>query len=815
MKKQLTFSDGDESIVPVRIEEELKGAYLDYAMSVIIGRAIPDARDGLKPVQRRILYAMWELGLLSNRPYKKSARVVGEVLGKYHPHGDTSVYEALVRMVQDFNMRYPLVDGQGNFGSMDGDPPAAMRYTEVRMAKIAEEFLKDIEKETVDFVANFDGSFMEPVVLPTKIPNLLINGTQGIAVGMATSIPPHNLVEIIDAILYILDNPDSTLDDIMSFIRGPDFPTGGVIMGIEEVKKAYETGRGSITLRGKVIREDTKRGANLVIVEIPYGVNKASLVERIASLIEQGKLSEVKSVRDESNREGVRIVMELKPGEDEEFVKRKLFKYTQLETRIALIFIAVYNNEPVLFNLKGLLEVFINHRKEVVTKRTEFDLRKAREREHILEGLKIAVDFLDEVITIIRGSGTPQEARERLMRRFSLSDRQAQAILDMRLQRLTALERKKIEEELIEVRKLIEDLEDILTKEERLAEEIKKELIEMKTKYGDARRTQIADADEEIRDIDLIKEEDMVVTITHRGYVKRAKFSQYALQKKGGKGRKSVTLKGGDFLEHIYIANSLDTLFIFTNTGRVFGIKVYEIPEKDKAERGIPIEHLIKLQENERISSIIHLREIKEQNFLMVSKKGMVKKTPVFQFMNAKRGGIQAMGLSEGDELVGVTLVDGEDLVIIGTKLGKAIVFSADEVRSMGRTAKGVAGMKLRNDDEVVSVGVVSSNMYVVVVTKNGYGKRVPTEELRVTGRGGIGVVIQNVTEKTGEVVTLIPVSEEDELLVVTKEGMAIRISVGEIPIYHRNTVGVKLLSTGSEVVSVSLYSVSGADGEE
>ncbi len=814
MKRQLNLDEGGSNIIPIKIEEELKSAYLDYAMSVIIGRAIPDARDGLKPVQRRILYAMWELGLLSNRPYKKSARVVGEVLGKYHPHGDAPVYEALVRMAQDFNMRYPLVDGQGNFGSMDGDPPAAMRYTEVRMAKIAEEFLRDIDKETVDFVPNFDGSFMEPTVLPTRIPNLLVNGTQGIAVGMATSIPPHNLSEVIDALVYLLDNPDATIDDITRFIKGPDFPTGGTIMGTDEIRKAYETGRGNITLRGKVVREDTKRGINLVITEIPYGVNKASLVERIATLIEQGKLGEVKSVRDESNREGVRIVLELKPGEDTEIVKRKLFKYTQLESRIALIFIAVYNNEPVLFNLKDLLNVFLEHRKEVIVRRTEFDLRKAREREHILEGLKIAVDFLDEVIAIIRSSETPNEAKERLMKRFLLSEKQAQAILDMRLQRLTALERQKIEDELKEVRKLIQDLEDILNRRERLYEEIKKELLEVKAKYGDERRTDIALLEEEIREIDLIKEEDMVVTVTHRGYIKRTRVSLYNPQRKGGKGRRSIALKDGDFLEHIYIASSFDTLFIFTNTGRVFGLKVHDIPEKNKNEKGVPIEHLVKLQEGERIASISHIRDIGNQSFLMVSKKGMVKKTPVSLFVNAKRSGIQAMGLSAGDELVGVALVEGEDLVIIGTKLGKAIVFDAGEVRDMGRSAKGVAGVKLKGEDEVVSVGIVGTKRYVLIVTKKGFGKRVPIDEFRVTARGAQGVIAQNVTEKTGEVIAIIPVDEEDELIVVTKEGMAIRLSAKDIPVYHRSAVGVKLLSTDSEVIDVSVYSASESDEE-
>lgn len=806
MKGQLGFDE--EGIIPVRVEEELKSAYLDYAMSVIVGRAIPDARDGLKPVQRRILYAMWELGLFHNRAYKKSARVVGEVLGKYHPHGDAPVYDALVRMAQDFNMRYPLVDGQGNFGSMDGDPPAAMRYTEVRMSRIAEEFLRDIDKDTVDFVPNFDGSFMEPVILPTKIPNLIVNGTQGIAVGMATSIPPHNLSEVVDAILYLLEHPNADTRELLEFVKGPDFPTGGFIVRDESLVKMYETGRGSVKLRGRIVREETKRGINLVITEIPYNVNKADLVEKIAVLIDSGKLEDVKSVRDESNREGVRIVLELKPGGDEDKVIKRLYKDTQLQSTFNANFIAVYNGEPVLLSLKQILNVFVEHRREVILRRTLFDLNRAREREHILEGLKIAVDFLDEVIAIIRSSTTPQEAKERLMVRFSLSEKQAQAILDMRLQRLTALERKKIEEELIEVKRLIEDLEDILNREERLVDEVRKELVEIKEKYGDSRRTEIVAEMDSIKDEDLIKEELTVVVVTNRGYIKRTKATQYGLQRKGGKGRKSVQLKGGDFVEHVYVAGTLDTLFIFTNKGRVFSIKVYEIPERDKAERGTPIEHLIRLQDQEIVASIVHVKDFEGKSFMMVTKNGKVKRTPVTMFVNAKRAGIQAMGIVEGDELVGVTVVNQGDLVIVATALGRAIVFDADSIRDMGRTAKGVVGVKLRSEDKVISINVIGDKPYVVTVTEKGYGKRTPVDEFRTTLRAGIGVTAHNVTEKTGKLISLLPVSEDDELIVIAKDGMSIRISAGEIPVYHRNAAGVRLLNTESDVSSVSVVTV-------
>ncbi|BAT71761.1 DNA gyrase subunit A [Thermosulfidibacter takaii ABI70S6] len=792
-----------ERVEYVSIEEEMKSAYLDYAMSVIIGRALPDARDGLKPVQRRILYAMGELGLLHNKPYKKCARVVGEVLGKYHPHGDAPVYEALVRMAQDFTMRYPLIDGQGNFGSMDGDPPAAMRYTEARLSRIAEEFLKDIDKNTVDFVPNFDGSFMEPVVLPTRVPNLLLNGASGIAVGMATNIPPHNLNEVVDAAIYLVDNPDATIEELTKFIKGPDFPTGGEIIGKGEILKAYITGRGTIKIRGKVEIEQKRSRTALVITEVPYQVNKASLVEKISHLAEEGKLGDISAIRDESNREGIRVVIELKSGEDPEIVKRKLFKFTPLETGYGIILLAIHEGEPRLLTLKDALSIFIEHRKEVILRRTRYDLDKALEREHILEGIKIALDYLDEVIETIRASRTPQDAKEALMDKFGLTEKQAQAILDMRLQRLTGLEREKVEKDLEEVRALIKDLQDILTRYERLLHEVKKEFLEIKEKYGDERRTRITDAVEEYDIIDMIKEEEVVVTITRKGYIKRVPLTEYRGQRRGGRGRKAVDMKGRDFVEHLYVSSTHDTLVIFTNRGKAYGVKVYEVPEASRQARGKPIEHLIKLDEGERVATVVHVSQDWKGQFIMVTEKGVIKKTPVEAFANARRNGIVAVNLDEGDSLVAVNVVDGDKLVIIGTRNGRAVVFSSSEVRSMGRNARGVRGVNLRDGDVVVGMDIGEPGTYVMTVTEKGYGKRTPLEEFRVTGRGALGVIAHKLSDKTGLMMDLKAVRDDDELMIITKDGMAIRIEAKEVPVYSRNASGVKLVQTESEVAAV------------
>ena len=790
-------------VIPISIEEEMKSAYLDYAMSVIIGRALPDAKDGLKPVQRRILYGMGELGLFHNKPYKKSARVVGDVLGKYHPHGDAPVYEALVRMAQDFSMRYPLIDGQGNFGSMDGDPPAAMRYTEVRLSRIAEEFLKDIDKETVDFVPNFDGSFKEPVVLPTRVPNLLLNGSSGIAVGMATNIPPHNLAEVVDAVIALIENPNISIDELTNIIKGPDFPTGGAIIGRDEVVKAYKTGRGNIRIRGKVEIEEKGRKTSLVITEIPYQVNKASLVEKISHLAEEGRLGEIQAIRDESNREGIRIVIELKSGESPSIVEKKLYRYTPLETGFGIILLAIHEGEPKLLNLKDALNIFLDHRKEVVTRRTEYDLKKARERAHILEGLKIAIENLDEVIKIIKSSSSPKEAKDRLILEFDFTEVQAQAILDMKLQRLTALEREKIEKDLKETLSFIEDLEDILSREERLFSEIKRELLEIKEKYADARRTEIIEAVEEFLPLEIIKEEEVVVTITHKGYIKRVPLTEYKGQRRGGRGRKAVNMKGSDFVEHMYIASTHDVLIVFTDKGKAYGIKVYEIPEATRQARGKPLEHLIKLEENEKVTAIAHITKETKGSFLMVTEKGIIKKTPISAFSNVKRNGIIAINLEEGDKLKAVCSVDGEDLVVIGTKEAKAVVFPSDNVRNMGRGARGVKGVRLKEGDSVVGMDVAASGKQILTVTEKGFGKRTPVEEFRITGRGAQGVIAHKLVDKTGKLVDLKVVSDDDEIMLITKDGMAIRIPVKEIPVYGRAASGAKLIQSDSEVVVV------------
>ena len=803
-------------VVPISIEEEMKSAYIDYAMSVIVGRALPDIRDGLKPVHRRILYAMQELGLWHNRPFKKSARVVGEVLGKFHPHGDAAVYDALVRMAQDFTMRYPLVDGQGNFGSLDGDPPAAMRYTEVRLTALAEEFLRDIEKDTVDFVPNFDGSFQEPTVLPTRVPNLLVNGTSGIAVGMATNIPPHNLSEVIDALVYMIDHPEATVEELMDYIQGPDFPTGAFICGRSEIIRAYKTGRGSLRLRAKMEVEQLrgKRQA-LVVKEIPYQLNKASLVERISQLALEGKLEEIQAVRDESDRHGVRVVVELKKGEDPDFVMKKLYRYTPLETGFGVILIALVDGAPRLLSLPEMLRAFLEFRREVVTRRTLFDLEKARDRAHILEGLKMALDHLDEIIALIRASANPQEAREGLMERFALSEKQAQAILDMRLQRLTALERDKIEKEYQEVLALIKELETILGEESVLWGVIRDELLQIKEQYGDERKTGILEEVEAFHPEEFIKEEDMVVTLTHRGLVKRTPLAQYRSQRKGGRGKKALEVKDEDFVEHLYVASTLDYLLFFTNQGKVHLLRVYEIPEGSRQAKGKPINQLLRLEEGERVTAFTHLLEKEQEGHLMMATKlGVVKKVSLDQFRHVRRGGIMAISLDEGDELISVKPVDQETPVIMGTRGGRAIVFSSSQVRAMGRSARGVRGIRLAPGDEVVGMEILEGE-YILTVTEKGYGKRTSKDAYRVQSRGGQGVTAHRLTDKTGRMVAILSVNSQDELFIATQEGMAIRLEAREVSVMGRATQGVKLMDLPPEDVVVGVSLVREREEEE
>ncbi len=795
-------------VIPISIEEEMKSAYIDYAMSVIVGRALPDIRDGLKPVHRRILYAMQGLGLTSNRPFKKSARVVGEVLGKFHPHGDAAVYDALVRMAQDFAMRYPLVDGQGNFGSLDGDPPAAMRYTEVRLTSLAEEFLRDIEKETVDFIPNFDGSFDEPTVLPTRVPNLLVNGSAGIAVGMATNIPPHNLSEVVDALLYIIDHPDATVEEIMNFIQGPDFPTGAFICGRSEILRAYQTGKGALRMRAKVEVESMKgKRVALVVREIPYQLNKASLVERISRLAVEGKLEEVQAVRDESDRHGVRIVIELKRGEDPDFVLKKLYRYTPMETGFGVILIALVDGAPKLLSLPEILKAFLEFRREVVTRRTTFDLKKARDKLHLLEGLRIAIEHLDAVIRLIRASSTPQEARNGLMEGFALSERQAQAILEMRLQRLTALEREKIEKEYQEVTALIQRLETILREETVLWGVVREELLEVKERFGDQRRTTIIEEVETFDPEAFIKEEKMVVTLTHRGLLKRTPLAIYRSQRKGGRGKRALEVKEEDLVEQLYIASTLDHLLFFTNRGKVHRLKVYEIPQGSRHAKGKHISQILRLEEGERVTAFTHLKETEAgRHLMMATKLGVVKRVPLNQFQNVRRGGIVALKLDDSDELISVKPVERETPVILGTKGGKAMAFSSAQVRAMGRNARGVRGIRLAPGDEVVGMEALTGE-YVLTVTQKGYGKRTPISAYRVQARGGRGVTAHRLTEKTREMVGILVVNPEDEIFIATQEGMAIRLKASEISIMGRPAQGVRLIDLPPKdtVVGVSL----------
>jgi DNA gyrase subunit A len=790
----------DERLGQIAIEDEMKSSYLDYAMSVIVGRALPVVRDGLKPVHRRILFGMNEMGLASNRAYRKSAKIVGEIMGNYHPHGDTAIYDTLVRMAQDFNMRYPLVDGQGNYGSMDGDSPAAMRYTEARMTKLAEEMLADIDKETVDFGPNYDESRQEPLVLPTKVPNLLINGAGGIAVGYATNIPTHNIAEVIDGLLLLLENPDATVAQLMKKIPGPDFPTAGFIYGMSGIKEAYETGRGLLKLRAKVVVETDERSERerLVVTEIPYQVNKAKLIEKIAELIQEDRIKGVADLRDESSdREGVRVVIELKRNEIPLVILNNLYKHTQLETTFGVIMLALVNNRPEVLNLKQILHHFLEHRREVVVRRTAFELRKAEERAHILEGLKIALDHLDAVISLIRRSASPDEARMGLMRQFSLTEVQATAILDMRLQRLTQLERSKLIEEYQEVLKQIEYLKSVLASQALVRTIIKNELVEIREAYQDERRTQIVKEEAEISLEDLIAEEEVIVSISHAGYIKRNAVSLYRAQRRGGKGKIGMGIKDEDFVETLFTASTHDTLLFFTDAGKVYWLKVHEIPEAGRAAKGKAIVNLLALSSSEKVTATLPVKEFRDDRYVvMATRNGIIKKTELSAYSNPRQGGIIALGLEEGDKLIGVQLTDGQREILLGTRQGITIRFKEDEVRPMGRTAYGVKGITLEEGNEVIGMETITpdSTTSILTVTEGGYGKRTPVNEYRVQGRGGKGIISVKTTERNGLAVGFLQVREGDEIMLMAAQGKVLRCKVDDIREIGRNTQGVRIL---------------------
>ena len=783
--------------IPVYIEDEMKKSYMSYAMSVIIGRALPDVRDGLKPVHRRILFAMHEMGVEWNKPYKKSARVVGDVIGKYHPHGDVAVYDAITRMVQDFSLRYPLIDGQGNFGSIDGDAPAAMRYTEVRMARLSGAILSDIEKETVDWGPNYDDSLKEPLVMPAAFPNLLVNGSSGIAVGMATNMPPHNLSEVIDAIVHLINKPEATINELMKFIPGPDFPTAGFIHGREGIKEAYTTGRGIIQMRARTIVEKNPRTNRqaIVITEIPYQVNKTKLIEKIAELVRDKKIEGISDIRDESDREGMRIVVELKRDEVSEVILNNLFLHTQMQGTFGVINLSIVDGQPRILNLRELLRQFIRFRKEVVTRRTIFELKKAKERAHILEGLKIAIDNLDEVITLIRKSKGPQEAKDGLIKRFKLSEIQAQAILDMKLQRLTALEREKIVEEYKEILKLIKRLEELLASEKLLMEVVVDELKEIKKQFGDERRTEIIEKTGEITMEDIIAEEDMVVTVTHGGYIKRNPTSLFRIQRRGGKGKTGMTTREEDFVEALFVASTHSYILFFTNKGKVYSLKVYDIPQAGAAAKGKAIVNILNLTQDEKITAFLPVKEFAEGKFIvMATKYGVIKKTDLQAFSNIRSGGIIALGLDEGDELIATRLTDGSKEIFIGTREGQAIRFNEEQVRDMGRTARGVRAINLAKEDAVVSMEALEEGKTILTVTERGYGKRTEIKEYRSQLRGGMGIINIKVTEKNGMVAGIAQVNTEDELVITTNIGKIIRIAMKDVSVIGRNTQGVKLI---------------------
>jgi DNA gyrase subunit A len=810
--------NNEGKILPVDIRQEMKKCYIDYAMSVIVGRALPDVRDGLKPVHRRILFSMHELGITPDKPHRKCARIVGDVLGKYHPHGDTAVYDALVRMAQDFSIRNILVDGHGNFGSVDGDDAAAMRYTEARMSKITTEMLREINKNTVDFIPNFDGEEQEPVVLPSRFPNLLVNGSSGIAVGMATQIPPHNLGEVIDGVTMLIDNPDVTVQEMMLAVKGPDFPTSGIIMGTSGIREAYETGRGRIIVRAKTEIEEEKGRFKIIVSELPYQVNKARLVEKIADLVKDKKIVGISDLRDESDRDGMRVVIELKRDANANVILNQLYKHTQMQDTFGVIMLALVDNEPLVLNLKQILVHYLEHQKEVIRRRTQFDLDKALARAHILEGFRIALDHIDQVIAIIRASRTTEDARNSLMSTFGLSEKQCQAILDMRLQRLTGLEREKIEEEYNELIKLINHLRDILVREELVLQIIREELIEIKTKYADERRTAIEMTNDDIDIEDLIQEQEVVITLTRSGYIKRIAADTYSAQKRGGKGIQAMSTKEDDFVEHIFITSTHTNLLFFTNRGRVYKIRAYELPDAGRVAKGTNLVNILPLAPDENIQAVISVKDLTEEGYLVMgTKQGIIKKTELKEFSSIRKNGLNAINLKDGDELLKVKVTRGDAEIIIVTQNGYAIKFSEKDVRPMGRGAAGVKAITLREDDIAVTLDIAVEGEELLVVSENGFGKRTPLEEYGIQGRGGKGLKTYKVTEKTGKLAGARVVKQDDELMLINSSGVAIRMNVAGISVTSRSTMGVTLMRTGEEEQIVALAKIANSeeDGKE
>ncbi len=800
-----------ENKIPVNIEDEMKNSYIDYAMSVIVGRALPDIRDGLKPVHRRVLYTMYESGNVPGRPYRKSARIVGDVMGNYHPHGDSAIYDSIVRMAQLFSMRYKLVDGQGNFGSIDGDPAAAYRYTEVRMEKLSSELIADIEKDTVDWVPNYDDSKKEPIVLPSKVPNLLMNGSEGIAVGMATKIPPHNLGELIDGVIALIDNPDITVRELMEHIPGPDFPTAGFIFGRSGIMQAYKTGRGRVIMRAKIETERMKKSNKeaIIIRELPYQVNKAKLIQDIAQLVRDKRIEGISDLRDESDKDGIRVVIELKRDEMSGVIINQLYKMTYLQSSFGVIMLTLVDGQPKVLNLKQVLEFFLQFRKEVVTRRTAFLLGKAQERAHILEGLKIALDNLDEVVRLIRSSKTPPEAKLGLMSRFELSDVQAQAILDMRLQRLTGLERDKIIAEYQELLKEIERLKTILANEQLVLNIIMDELNEVKEGFADPRRTEIVDDYGEIGIEDMIAEENMVVTVSHSGYIKRSPLTEYRAQRRGGKGKIGMDTKEEDFVEQLFVATTHTYFLFFTTTGRVYWLKCYELPQVGRTRRGKAIVNLLSLQEGEEVATILPVRDFEPgTNIIFATRRGIIKKTDLMAYSNPRPSGIIALKIQDDDQLIAVRLSEGNDDIFLATKTGKAIRFKDDQVRKMGRNATGVKGITLSGDDEMVGLSLVNDDATILTITENGYGKRTKLSEYRTQGRGGQGIITIKTSKRNGKVVSSCKVTDQDELMLITQNGMIIRIKVADISVIGRNTQGVRLfdLRQGDKVMAVANF---------
>jgi len=815
-----------ERIVRVNIENQMKSAYIDYSMSVIVSRALPDVRDGLKPVHRRVLFGMHEIGVYSNRPYKKSARIVGEVLGKYHPHGDTSVYDSMVRMAQDWSLRYPLVQGQGNFGSVDGDNPAAMRYTEVRLRKIAEEMVVDIEKDTVDHQLNFDDSLKEPIVLPAQFPNLLVNGASGIAVGMATNMAPHNLSQVIDGTLAYIENHDIEIGELIKLVQAPDFPTGGIIYGYEGVINAFETGRGRVMMRGEVTVEEGAGGREkLIVTSIPYQVNKAEMIRKTADLINEKKIDGISDINDESDRNGMRIVYDLKRDAIPNIVINKLYQLTALQSSFSVNNVALVKGRPKTLNLKELIKYFVEHRHEVVTRRTEFDLKDAEKKAHVLEGLLIALDNLDEIIALIRGSLTPEEARNGLMTRFELSEIQARAILDMRLQKLTGLERDKVKQDYEELQKLIGELKEILGSLELRMSIIKNELITIKEKYGDERKSQIVYTAEDISMEDLIPDEKVVITISHMGYIKRTALTEYRQQKRGGRGSKGSTTRNEDFLRHLFVATNHNYMLFFTEQGKVFWMRVFEIPEGTKTSKGRAIQNLINISPNDTVKAIINTKDLKDEDYInnnfivLATKKGIIKKTALEAYSRPRQNGINAITIREGDELLAARLTNGENDILMAVRSGKTVRFKEEKVRSMGRNASGVRGITLRSEkDEVIGMICLESNEYtILVVSEKGYGKRSEVDDYRITNRGGKGVKTLNVTEKTGDLIAIKNVTDEDDLMIINKSGIAIRMSVSDLRVMGRATQGVRLIriDDGDEIAAVAKVHIEAGDEEE